>query len=214
VSEPPPYRRNQEITIMTQVNVQQLKELRARTGAGVMECRQALEETNGHLEQAEAWLRRRAQEEAARREQRATNEGWITSYLHHNGKLGALVEVSCETDFVARTEAFRTLAQNVAEHVAAAGATVVERDQIPTEDLTALRRTFEEQARAAGKPDQVVPRIVEGRTAAHLAEVVLMEQPWIRDPERTVGDLVNEASGLLGERIRIRRFARFRMGEE
>jgi len=199
---------------MEKVNVQQLKELRARTGAGVMECRRALEETNGHLEQAAEWLRKKTAGEAARREERTTNEGWITSYLHHDGKLGALVEVRCETDFVARTDAFRTLARNVAEHVAASGATVVDRAAVPVEELRALRRTFEEQARAAGKPDEVIPRIVEGRTAAHLREVVLMEQPWIRDPERTISDLVKEVSELVGERIRIRRFARFRMGEE
>jgi elongation factor Ts len=199
---------------MEKVNVQQLKELRARTGAGVMECRQALEETNGHLEQAAERIRKKAMEEAARREDRTTDEGWITSYLHHNGKLGALVEVHCETDFVARTDAFRTLVRTVAEHVAASSATVVERGAIDVEELRMLRRTFEEQARAAGKPDEVIPRIVEGRTAAHLREVVLMEQPWIRDPERTIGDIVEEASGLLGERIRIRRFTRFRMGEE
>jgi elongation factor Ts len=154
---------------MTEVNVRQLKELRARTGAGVMECRHALEEANGHMEQAEEWLRHKAIEEAARRGEREMGEGWITSYLHHNGKLGALVEMRCETDFVARTEAFRTLAQKVAEHVAASDATVVE---------------------------------------------LLMEQPWIRAPERTIADLVKETAGLLGERVAIRRFARFRLGEE
>lgn len=198
---------------MGQVNVQQLKELRALTGAGVMECRAALEETAGHMEQAEAWIRRKAIEEAARRGDREMNEGWITSYLHHNGKLGALVELNCETDFVARTEGFRTLAQNVAEHVAASGATVVEREAFPAEELEELRRTFEEQARAAGKPETVIARIVEGRTAAHLRDVVLLDQPWIRDPARTIADLVKETSGLVGERIRIRRFARFQMGE-
>jgi len=199
---------------MSQVHVGQLKELRARTGAGVMECRAALEETAGHMEQAEEWLRRKAIEEATRRGERELNQGCITSYLHHNGKLGALVELNCETDFVARTEGFRILARNVAEHVAASGATVVERAAFPSGDLDGLRRTFAEQARAAGKPEKVTERIVEGRTAAHLRDVVLMEQPWIRDPERTIGDLVNEASGLMGERIRVRRFARFRMGQE
>ncbi|MCG6956822.1 MAG: elongation factor Ts [Gemmatimonadetes bacterium] len=199
---------------MNKVNVQQLKELRARTGAGVMECRAALEETAGHMEQAEEWLRRRAISEAARRGEREMNEGWITSYLHHNGKLGALVELNCETDFVAHTEVFHTLARNVAEHVAASGATVVERAALPSAELDGLRRAFAEQAVAAGKPEKVIERIVEGRTAAHLRDVVLLEQPWIRDPERTIGDLVDEASGLLGERIRVCRFARFRMSDE
>ena len=198
---------------MNKVNVRQLKELRARTGAGVMECRVALEETAGHMEQAEEWLRRKAIEEATRRGEREMNEGCITSYLHHNGKLGALVELNCETDFVARTEGFRTLAQQIAEHVAASGATVVERAALPSAELDGLRRAFAEQAVAAGKPEKVIERIVEGRTAAHLRDVVLLEQPWIRDPERTVGDLVNETSGLLGERIRVRRFARFQLGE-
>jgi elongation factor Ts len=213
ISEPlVPHR--QEIRIMNKVNVRQLKELRVRTGAGVMECRAALEQTAGHVDQAEEWLRRKAIEDAARRGEREMKEGWITSYLHHNGKLGALVELNCETDFVARTEDFRMLARNIAEHIAASDATVVERGALSSEDLEGLRAAFAEQARAAGKPEKVVERIVEGRTAAHLREVVLLEQPWIRDPERTVGELVDEASGLLGERIRVRRFSRFRMGEE
>lgn len=199
---------------MSQVNIRQLKELRARTGAGVMECRAALEETAGHIEQAEEWLRRKAIDEAARRGEREMNEGWITTYLHHNGKLGALVEIKCETDFVARTEGFRTLARNIAEHVAATGATVVDRAALSPAELDGLRRAFAEQARAAGKPDKVIERIVEGRTAAHLRDVVLLEQPWIRDPARTIGDLVAEASGLLGEHIRVCRFARFQIGEE
>jgi elongation factor Ts len=199
---------------MNEVNVRQLKELRARTGAGVMECRAALEQTAGHMEQAEQWLRRKAIDEAARRGEREMNEGCITSYLHHNGKLGALVELNCETDFVARTEAFRTLARDIAEHVAASAATVVERGSLSSEDLDGLRRTFAEQALAAGEPEKVIERIVEGRTAAHLRDVVLLEQSWIRDPNRTVGDLVDEASGLLGEHIAVRRFARFQMGEE
>ena len=120
---------------MNKVNVRQLKELRARTGAGVMECRAALEQTAGHMEQAEEWLRRKAIEDAARRGEREMNEGWITSYLHHNGKLGALVELNCETDFVARTEDFRMLARNIAEHIAASDATVVERGALSSEDL-------------------------------------------------------------------------------
>ena len=199
---------------MGQVNVQQLKELRARTGAGVMECRTALEETGGHMEQAEAWLRKKAVEAAARRGEREMNEGLVTSYLHHNGKLGALVELVCETDFVARTEGFRTLARNIAEHVAARTAVVVEREDVPPGEIEALGRSFREQAQAAGKPERVIERIVEGRTAAHLRDVVLMEQAWIRDPERTIADLVRETSGVVGERVRIRRFARFQLGED
>lgn len=156
---------------MKQVNVQQLKELRALTGAGVMECRQALEENEGHMGQAEAWLRRKAAEDAARRSGHAMNEGWITSYLHYTGRLGALVELTCETDFVARTEAFRNLARNVAEQVAACG-------------------------------------------TAHPGDAELLAQPWIREPKRTIGDLVKETSGLLGERIAVRRVVRFRLGEE
>jgi elongation factor Ts len=200
--------------IMGQVSIGELKELRARTGAGVMECRQALEETGGHMEQAEAWLRRKAVEAAARRAGREVKEGWITSYLHHNGKLGALVEVNCETDFVAHTEGFRALVRNLAEHIAASGAQVVDRESIPAQELETLRHSLEEQARAAGKPEKVIPRIVEGRMAAHLRDVVLMEQAWIRDPERTIAQLVKEAATLVGENVRVRRFARFQLGEE
>ena len=156
---------------MPPITVQQLKTLRQRTGAGMLDCRQALEQTDGNIEQAAELLRRQAAAEAAKRAARLTGEGRVESYIHHDAKIGALVEVNCETDFVARTEDFRTLARYVAEQVAATPADALE------------------------------------------TEAALLAQPWIRDPSRTVGDLVNETSARTGERVRVRRFARFRLSD-
>ena len=156
---------------MPPITVQQLKELRQRTGSGMLDCRQALEQADGNIEQAVELLHRRAAAEAAKRAARLTGEGRIDSYIHHDAKVGALVELNCETDFVARTDDFRTLARNVAEQVAATPADTLE------------------------------------------TEASLLEQPWIRDPSRTIGDLVNETSARTGENVRVRRFTRFRISD-
>ena len=156
---------------MSYITVQQLKELRQRTGGGMLDCRQALEQTDGNIDHAEEIIRRQAAAEAAKRAARLTGEGRVDSYIHHDAKVGALVELNCETDFVARTEDFRTLARHVAEQVAAT----------PAESLE--------------------------------TEASLLAQPWIRDPSRTIGDLVNETSARTGERVRVRRFARFRLSD-
>ena len=156
---------------MSHITVQQLKELRRQTGAGMLDCRQALEQAEGNMEQAVEHLRKQAAAEAAKRAARLTGEGQVGSYIHHDAKVGALVEVNCETDFVARTEDFRSLVRYVAEQVAATPADVLE------------------------------------------TEASLLEQPWIRDPSRTIGDLVNETSARVGENVRVRRFARFRISD-
>jgi elongation factor Ts len=196
-----------------QVNVKVLKALRERTGAGVMECREALAETGGHIEQAVELLRQKAIAEAAKRAARATGEGLVASYIHHDGKLGAIVEIDCETDFVARTAEFVQLARVVAEQVAAAAPIAVDEASLPAGLLDEKRRQFEEQVRPLDKPEAVRAKIVDGKIEAFRRESVLVLQPWVRDPARTIGDLVSELSGTVGEKIVVRRFTRFRIGE-
>ena len=198
---------------MANVSVAAIRELRERTGAGVMECRAALEETQGHLDQATALLRQRAIAEAEKRAGREATEGIVGSYLHHTAKLGVLVEVGCETDFVARTEAFKGLVKLLAEQIAATGPAVVDRSAIAPDVVAAKRRDFAEQARSLGKPEHLVEKIVTGKLEAYFRTVALLDQPWVREPDRTVGDLVKEASGRLGERLEVRRFARLALGE-
>ncbi len=143
---------------------------------------------------------------------RRMGEGLIVSYIHHNGKLGVLVEVNCETDFVARTEAFTVLARQLAEHIAAAAPMVVEREHLPADVIDRKRSAFEEEVRWARKPERLVTTIVDGKMAAYFRSVVLMEQAWVREPKITIGDLVQETSAKTGEAVRVRRFARFHMG--
>lgn len=169
----------------TPITADAVKALRARTGAGVMDCRRALEEAGGDLERAAALLRERGLATAARKAGRATTEGLVEAYIHAGGRLGALVEVDCETDFVARTEDFRRLARELAMQVAASSPLYVSREEVPEDDRS--------------RPD--------------LAQLVLLEQPYIRDPRRTVGDLVRETVAKVGENIQVRRFARFKVGE-
>ncbi len=197
---------------MSQVSVAQIRELRRVSGAGVTECRSALEETSGHLEQAVRMLRDRA-EAAGAREERPAGDGAVGSYLHHTARLGVLVEVGCETDFVARTDAFQSLVRHLAEHIAAAAPTVVSRGDLPAAVVESKARDFTEQARAAGKPDAVVDRIVAGRLEAYFGTVALLDQRWIREPDRTIGSLVKEASARFGERLVVRRFVRLALGE-
>ncbi|MDR7480993.1 MAG: translation elongation factor Ts [Armatimonadota bacterium] len=188
------------------VTTELVKELRARTGAGVMDCRRALEETGGDLERAAELLRARGMAAAARRAGRETSEGLVEAYIHTGGRLGALVELNCETDFVARTEEFRTLARELAMQVAAARPTWVSVDEIPAEVLAARR------AALAGEADGGAPH-VEARLAQWIAEVALLEQPYIRDPGRRVRDLIADVTARVGEHVRVRRFARFQLGE-
>jgi len=192
-----------------------VQELRQRTGAGMMECKRALEETKGNMEQAAENLRKKGIAKADKRLGKQTSEGQITSYIHHNGKVGVLVEVNCETDFVGRNEEFKSLARSIAEHIAGASPVpvAVSKEQIPAGTVERERRIFTEQAKASGKPDAIVQKMVDGRIDKFYKEVTLLEQPWIREPDRTIGDLVKEATAKMGENIVVRRFARFQMGE-
>ena len=190
-----------------------IKELRDKTGVGMMECKTALTEADGNIEQAIDILRKKGISKAAKKVGRATNEGLIFSYIHAGGKLGALVEIACETDFVAKTDKFLELGHNVAMHVAAAGPEVVKRDQVSTEALDKEAEIFKVQALNEGKPEAIVEKIVTGRLETYYKEVVLMEQPFVKDPEKTITDLLNETIAALGENMSVVRFQRFAIGE-
>lgn len=198
---------------MATITAKDVQELRQRTGAGMMDCKKALEETSGNIDQAVENLRKRGVAKADKRAGRTTSEGIIGHYLHHNGKLAALVELNCETDFVARTDDFKDLARSLAEHVAAAAPLAVDRDGIPPETIESERRIAEEQTRASGKPDAMVQKIVDGKIEAFYKDVTLLAQPWVREPKQTIGDLVKAVSAKTGEHIQIRRFVRFQLGE-
>ena len=191
-----------------------VQELRQRTGAGMMECKRALEETGGNMEQAVENLRKKGIAKADKRVGKQTSEGQVTSYIHHNGKVGVLVEVNCETDFVARTDDFKTLAREIALHIASAAPLSVDKDGVPSDAVDREKRIFEEQARESGKPENIIAKMVEGKVESYYKEVVLLSQPWVREPKKTIGDLVKEASARVGENIQVRRFVRFQMGEE
>jgi elongation factor Ts len=191
-----------------------VQELRRRTGAGMMDCKKALEETGGDMEKAVEYLRKKGIAKAEKRAGRATSEGVITSYIHPPGKIGVLVELNCETDFVARTDDFKTLAREIAMHIASAAPLSVDKDGVPAAAVERERRIAEEQVRASGKPEHLVSKIVEGKLEAFYKQVALLSQPWIREDKKTIGDLVKEASAKLGENVQVRRFVRFQMGEE
>lgn len=191
-----------------------VQELRRRTGAGMMECKRALEEMGGDMDKAVEHLRKKGIAKAEKRSGRATSEGVITSYIHPPGKIGVLVELNCETDFVARTDDFRNLAREIAMHIASAAPLAVDKDGVPADAIDRERRIAEEQVRASGKPDHLVGKIVDGKVESFYKQVVLLSQPWIREEKKSIGDLIKEASSRLGENVQVRRFVRFQMGEE
>jgi elongation factor Ts len=194
-----------------------VKALRDRTGAGMMDCKAALQEAGGDVDKAVDILRVKGQASAARRGERAASEGLVTSYVHATGKIGVLVEVNCETDFVARTEPFEEFARDVALHIAAAAPRYVSEDEVPQEDRDAELRIFQEQAAADGKPEQVQQKIAEGRMRKWLEEVVLLNQGHVNADKhagKTIEELRTELAASTGENVVIRRFARFQIGEE
>jgi elongation factor Ts len=198
----------------TQFTAKDVQELRKRTGAGMMECKKALTEANGDIDKAAEALRVKGIAKAETRSGRAASEGLIGSYIHHNGKVGVLVEMNCETDFVARTDDFKNLVREIALHIASAAPLAVDKDGVPAEAVERERRIGEEQARQSGKPDAIIQRMVEGKVESYYKEVALLSQPWIREPKKTIADVVKEASARLGENIQVRRFSRFQLGEE
>ncbi len=198
----------------TAFTAKDVSELRQRTGAGMMDCKKALEETGGNIEKAIEYLRTKGIAKAEKRAGKQTSEGQITSYIHHNGRVGVLVELNCETDFVARTDDFKALAREVALHIASAAPLGVDKDAVPAERVAKERRIFEEQARASGKPDNIIAKMVEGKVESYYKEVALLYQPWVREPKKTIGDLIKETSAKVGEHIQVKRFVRFQMGED
>jgi elongation factor Ts len=192
---------------------QLVKELREKTGAGIMDCKQALQQAGNDLDRAVDWLRERGLAAAAKKAGRAAEQGAVVAYVHPGGRLGVLLELNCETDFVALNEGFQALARDLAMQVAATGPRFVRREDVPEEVTAHERDVLRRQALAEGKPERIVERMVEGRLARFYAEQCLLEQPFIRDEDRTVGQLVQEAVARFGENIVVRRFARFAVGE-
>ena len=197
----------------TAITADQVKQLREKTGAGMMECKAALAEANGDMEEAITILRKRGLAQAAKRAGRATAQGLITSYIHLGGKIGVLVEVNCETDFVARTEDFQNLAKEVAMHIAAADPKWVRRDEVPAEAIEKEKAIYRAQMENTGKPAHVLDKIIEGKLGNFYSQFVLLDQPSIRDTNVTIGQLITQATAKTGENIQVKRFVRFRVGE-
>ncbi|MBI4444899.1 MAG: translation elongation factor Ts [Acidobacteria bacterium] len=194
------------------VTAEQVKELREKTGAGMMECKRALEESAGNMERAMIILRERGLAAAAKKAGRATREGLVGHYIHAGGKLGVLVEVNCETDFVARTSQFQELVRDLAMQIAANNPLFISRDEVSEEIKEREREIYRKQA-PPGKPEPVVQKIIEGKLNKYYSEVCLYEQPFIKEPERTVQELIASRIATLKENITVRRFARFKVGE-
>ena len=195
------------------ITAEQVKALRDKTGAGMMECKNALSEANGNEEDAITILRKRGLAQAAKRSGRATAEGLVGSYIHMGGKIGVLVEVNCESDFVARTEQFQTLVKELALHVAAADPKYVTREEVSPDVLDRERSIYRAQFESSGKPKDVMDKIVEGKLGAFYTQTVLMDQPSIRDAGVTIGQFIATTAATLGENVSVRRFVRFKVGE-
>ncbi|MBZ0088984.1 MAG: translation elongation factor Ts [Thermoanaerobaculia bacterium] len=196
-----------------QVTAQMVKELRERTGAGMMDCKAALTETGGDMEKAVDTLRKKGLAAAAKKAGRVAADGVVGSYIHAGGKIGVLVEVNCETDFVARTDGFQELVKDIAMHIAAADPRFVRREEVSADVLERERAIYADQAAASGKPAAVVAKIVEGKLEKFYAEACLLEQPFVKNPDISVGQMVTDAVAKIGENIQVRRFARFKLGE-
>jgi elongation factor Ts len=196
-----------------EISATMVKELREKTGAGIMDCKEALSASEGSIENAVDYLRKKGLQAAEKRSSRATREGVVHSYIHGGGRLGVLVEVNCETDFVARTDDFQELCKDLGMQIAASNPTYVSIEQVPQEAVAKERSILEEQARQSGRPENVIARIVDGRMQKYYQEVCLLEQPFVKDPDRTVNDILRDHIAKLGENISIARFARFVLGD-
>ncbi len=194
----------------TTITASQVNDLRAQTGAGLMDCKRALVETNGDVEAAITILRKKGAASAAKRADREAKEGLIESYIHVGGKVGVLIEVNCETDFVARNEDFKALVRNLGMHIAAANPLYVTRDQVPEADLAAERDIA--AAQVAGKPPAAVQKIVEGKIEKFYSSIVLLDQPYVKVPEKSIKEILTEAIAKTGENIQVRRFVRYQLG--
>jgi len=195
------------------ISAAQVKELRERTGAGMMDCKKALQESNGDMEKAIEILREKGLAAAAKKASRIAAEGIVESYIHGGGRIGVLVEVNCETDFVAKTPEFRSFVKDIAMQIAAANPQYLVRDEVPQDVIEKEKEILRVQARNEGKPEKIIEKIVEGRIEKFFNEVCLMEQQFIKDNDKTIRDLVNEKIATIGENINIRRFVRYELGE-
>jgi len=198
---------------MADISAEQVKELRERTGAGFMDCKKALTEADGDLDKATAILRERGLAAAAKKSSREAREGLVSSYIHTGGRVGVLIEVNCETDFVARTDEFQKLVRDLAVQVAGLAPRYVDQESIPAADLEAKKAELADDPSVAGKPENIRPQIVDGQLKKWFAQVCLLDQPF-RDEERTVGALITDRIATIGENIRVRRFSRYALGED
>jgi elongation factor Ts len=199
---------------MADISAELVKRLREMTGAGMMDCKRALQDADGDLDKAAMLLRERGQASVGKRAGRAANQGRIESYIHFNNTVGSLVEVNCETDFVANTDDFRQLAKDIALHVASPSAPVyLSRDDVPSAVADAERHVYEVQAKETGKPDHVIANIVEGKMKSFYEQTVLLDQKYVKDDSRTIQQLLDEVSAKVGEKVAVRRFIRYKLGE-
>ena len=199
---------------MAEITAQLVKSLRERTGAGMMECKSALSEANGNMDEAEVVLRKRGIASAGKKSSRVTKQGLIGSYIHHGGQVGVMVEINCESDFVARTDDFKELVHDIAMHVAAADPKFVRKEDVPAGELEKEKEIQKARVIAEGKPEKVADKIVEGRLAKFYEEVCLYQQPFVKENTWTVEDLIKTKIAKLGENIAVARFARFKVGDE
>ena len=198
---------------MATISAGMVKELREKTGAGIMDCKEALTNTDGEIEKAIEFLRKKGLATAAKRAGRAMSEGSVQSYIHMGGKLGVMVEVNCETDFVAKNEDFQDFARNIAMHIAATAPMGIQPEDMPEEVINKEKEIYRAQALELGKPENIVDKIAEGKLNKFIKDNCLMSQPYVRDPDKTVSDLLNELIAKIGENITIRRFVRYQVGE-
>lgn len=198
---------------MTTISAEMVKQLRAKTGAGIMDCKEALTHCDGDLTKATGFLRKKGLATAEKRSGKSMSEGTIQSYIHMGGKLATLVEVNCETDFVAKNEDFIAFARNIAMHITASSPVGLTPEDVPEETLSQERKIYRAQALETGKPEKIIDKIVEGKLSKYFKENCLMNQPYVRDPDITIADLLNEMIAKIGENITIRRFVRFQIGE-
>lgn len=198
---------------MVEITAEQVKKLRERTGAGMMDCKKALEKSDGDMEKAIDVLREQGMASAAKRSGRVANEGTIYSYIHPGDRLGVMMELNCETDFVARTDDFKALAKDISMQIAATNPLVISREDLKEETIQKEKDIYRAQAKSQNKPEKVVDRIVEGKLEKYFQEVCLLEQPFIKDEHKIIQEIITEAIAKLGENISVKRFARFRVGE-
>ncbi|OEU64852.1 MAG: elongation factor Ts [Desulfobacterales bacterium S5133MH16] len=198
---------------MATISAATVKQLREKTGAGIMDCKEALSECNGDISKAVDFLRKKGLATAAKRAGRATTEGIIESYIHMDSKLGVLVEINCETDFVAKNDDFKEVAKNIAMHIAATNPVSIRPEDVPKETVDKEKEIYRGQVLEMGKPEKIVDKIVEGKLKKYFKENCLMNQAYVRDPDITIEDLLNEMVAKIGENITIKRFARFKIGE-